>query len=114
MDKEAFNNFINQDFKSFSNGLFSLSAFEFSLVGAIIGFAVSQGLTTNQQNSLGNFFTLIGQVLMTENAQNITLAQEMRKNSNFKKGFQTNSTNEEILNIKNEMFKMFEELYGNN
>lgn len=113
MDKEAFNNFINQDFNKFSNGLFSLSAFEFALVGTIIGFTVSSTLSSNQQNSLGNFFTLIGQVLMTENAQNITLAQEKRKNSNFKPGFQYNNQNDEILNIKNEMFKMFDELYGN-
>lgn len=112
MKNETFKNFINQDFKSFSDGLFSLSAFEFTLIGSILGFAISEGLTTNQQNSLGNFFTLIGQVLMTENAQNITLAQNKRKqkiNPNFK----NENTSEDIFNIKTEINKMIDELYGN-
>lgn len=113
MNNEAFKNFMNQDFKSFSNALFSLNAYEFTLLGTIIGFAISPTLTTNQQNSLGNFFDLVGQVLMTVNAQNITIAQAQRKNSNFKRNFQSDNLEEEILIIKNEMFKMFDEIYGN-
>lgn len=113
MNNKSFKNFANQDFRSFSDGLFSLSAFEFTLVGSIIGFAVSEGLNTNQQNSLGNFFTLIGQVLMTENAQNITLAQGKRK-SKLNPNFSSPNTKEDIYNIKNEINKIIDEIYGNN
>ena len=35
-----------------------------------MGFALAPGLTTNQQNSVGNFIILFGQVLLTFNAQN--------------------------------------------
>lgn len=106
MNNEAFDAFMNNDFKKFSNGLFSLSAIEFNLLATVIGFAITPTLTTNEQNSLGNFFTLIGQILMTANAQNITLsANEVRKD-NFQKGFQTTSLEEEILLIKKEISKI--------
>lgn len=113
MDNDEFKKFMNQDFKSFSDALFSLNAYEFTLLGTVIGFAISPLLTTNQQNSLGNFFDLVGQVLMTVNAQNITLAQAKRKNKNINPNFNTGNINEELYNMKNELNKMIDELYGN-
>ncbi len=114
MDKDVFQKFIDQDFKNFSNGLFSLSAFEFNLLASIIGFAITPTLTTNEQNSLGNFFALVGQILMTANAQNITLAAIKNKNTNLQNGFQTSSVENEILLIKEEMLNMFNKFYNNN
>lgn len=103
---------MDQDFNQFSNWLFSLNAYEFTLIPTIIGFILGPTLTTNQQNSLGNFFDMLGQVLMTMNAQNITLEQSTHKNSTFTRGFQTNSEHDEILLIKDEIIRMFHELYG--
>lgn len=114
MNNEAFKEFMNQDFKKFSNALFSLSAFEFNLLATLIGFAITPTLSTNEQNSLGNFFALVGQVLMTANAQNITLAAKKAKNTNLKKGFQTGNTESEILLVKEEMINMFNNFYNNN
>lgn len=113
MDKDAFEKFVNNDFKKLSNSLFSLSAFEFNLLATLIGFALTPALSTNEQNSLGNFFALIGQVLMTANAQNITLAANKAKVNNFEKFFQTNNTNDEIILIKEEIIKIYNSIFNN-
>lgn len=85
MNNKHFKNFINQDYKSFSNALFSLNAYEFTLIATAIGFAIGPTLSTNQQNSLGNFFQLIGQILLTLNAQNVTLdTEKLDTNTNIK------------------------------
>ena len=47
----------------------SLSPYDFTLIGTFIGFLFSFGLDPGQQNSLGNWFELIGQVLLTISAQ---------------------------------------------
>ncbi len=57
MYSEQYEKFINQDYNSFADWLFSLNAYEFSLIAAAIGFAISPTLTVNQQNSLGNFLS---------------------------------------------------------
>lgn len=49
--------------------LFDLSPEEFTALSVLIGFALLPGLTTNQQNSLGNFLMGVGQVLETAAAQ---------------------------------------------
>ena len=72
--QEEFNNFINQDYKTFSNWLFSLNAYEFTAIATLAGFIISPTLTINEQNSLGNFLELLGQVILTINAQNTTLS----------------------------------------
>lgn len=57
--------------KSFTKFLYSLSATELTALGAIIGIMMGQALTTNEQGTLGNFFELVGQTLLTMNTQNI-------------------------------------------
>lgn len=81
MQKE-FDNFINQDFGSFSDWLFSLNAYQFTLIATIAGFLIAPTLTVNEQNSLGNFFELVGQVILTINAQASTLEGNSNNNSN--------------------------------
>ena len=63
MFSDEYKKFINQDFGSFSDWLFSLNPYEFTLIATAIGFAISPALTVNQQNSLGNFFEMIGEVM---------------------------------------------------
>ena len=63
----------NFDFSEFSNWLFSLSPIDFVIIGTIAGLLISKNLTINQQNTIGNFLELIGEVILTYNAQEITL-----------------------------------------
>ena len=53
--------------------LLSMNEYELTILGFAIGMFIAPMLTTNQQNSLGNFFELIGQTLLTVNAQTINL-----------------------------------------
>ena len=66
-------NDANFDFSEFSNWLFSLSPIDFVIIGTIAGLLISKNLTINQQNTIGNFLELIGEVILTYNAQEITL-----------------------------------------
>ena len=73
MESKEFNDFINNDFVSLSDWLFSLNPYEFTMIATLIGFIISPQLNLNEQNSLGNFFELLGQVILTINAQASTL-----------------------------------------
>ncbi len=53
----------------FANYLLNLTPNEITILASFIGLFFSQFLTPNQQNVLGNFFELIGQVLITMGAQ---------------------------------------------
>jgi hypothetical protein len=50
---------------SLLDGFFDLPAELMTALGTVIGFAVLGDLNSNQQNSLGNFLILIGQILET-------------------------------------------------
>ncbi len=113
MNNKEFQEFINQDYNNFSSWLFSLNAYEFTLIGTAIGYLFGANLTINQQNSLGNFFSLIGQVLQTINAQSITISQTPKKNSKVRPEIQKETLEEEVKYIKEEMYKLIIELYGN-
>jgi hypothetical protein len=106
MYSEQFENFSNYDFDSFSNWLFSLNPYEFSLVATAIGFIISPTLTINQQNSLGNFFELLGQVILTVNAQSTTLKHVRVKNPNLKPNLEARNLEEELLKIKQEIIQL--------
>ncbi len=111
MDDKSYKDFINQDFASFSNWLFSLNPYEFSLIASGAGFAISSFLTIDRQNSLGNFFILVGQVLLTMNAQSITLEHKQFSTHNIKPFLESSSIEEEIINIKKELIKMRDETF---
>ncbi len=49
--------------------LTSLSPYEFATLGFVIGVILSDGLNSNQLNSLGNLYELIGQTILTIQAQ---------------------------------------------
>lgn len=106
MYSEEFDKFINQDFNSFSNWLFSLNPYEFSLIATVIAFAISPALTINQQNSLGNFFELLGQAILTINAQSTTLKHARVQYTNVRPYFETDKLEKEILLIKRELIQL--------
>ena len=58
---------------AFVDLLLSLNQYELTILGFAIGTLIAPSITVNQQNSLGNFFELIGQTLLTINAQAINL-----------------------------------------
>ena len=69
MNDDSIKNFINYDFQSLASYLKKLSPIEFSTLASLIGLILIPSLSTNEQNSVGNFLELIGQVLLTSGAQ---------------------------------------------
>ncbi len=63
----------NNIFKEIEKSLLNLNAYEFTLFAALIGFLICDGLNYNEQQSLGNFFEMLGQTALTIGAQNQNL-----------------------------------------
>lgn len=63
-NQTPFDEFLNCDYASIGDFLFSLSGFEYGVIGALLGLLISTKLTINQQNSIGNFLELVGQTLL--------------------------------------------------
>ena len=57
------------EIKNFANWIDSLSPLEFTTLGTIIGYLISSVLSVQEQNSIGNWFELVGQIILTFNAQ---------------------------------------------
>ncbi len=49
--------------------LLTLNAYEFATLAYLIGIILSNGLNFNEQQSLGNFFNLLGEVMQTIGSQ---------------------------------------------
>ncbi len=49
--------------------LLTLNPFEFATLAYILGVVLSEGLNSNQLQSLGNFYNLLGEVMQTIGAQ---------------------------------------------
>lgn len=49
--------------------LSSLTPFEFTTIGVIFGYFISLQVPISELNSLGNWFELVGQILLTYSAQ---------------------------------------------
>ena len=113
MDLNDCKDFLSKDIVSFSDWLFSLNPYEFSFIAVVFGFVISPNLTVNQQNSLGNFLELTGQVILTINAQATTLEQACNKTSSIKPEIESNNLEEEIVNIKKELIKLRKDALGN-
>jgi hypothetical protein len=76
----------NNSFKEFTDWIFSLSGIDYTIAAVTIGVIMSKGLDVNEQNSVGSFFFLIGQVLITINAQNITQTERIDNPTNISNG----------------------------
>ena len=97
---ETFNNF-----SSFKNWIFSLSVLDFTIDATTIAIIMSQNLNQNQQNSVGNFFFLIGQVLITMNAQDITKLNNINNPNNISIGDLNRRVEylyQELMRLRNE------------
>ena len=62
----------NYNFSELADWLFSLSGTDFVVIGTVAAILISSNLNLNQQNSIGNFFDLVGEAILTFNAQEIT------------------------------------------
>ena len=87
---------------AFIDLLLSLNEYELTLLGFSIGFLLAPTITTNQQNALGNFFELIGQTLLTVNAQIIN--QQPSYPSRQQLYEQIQKLEREINNLKNNIY----------
>lgn len=70
----------SKSLNSFADYLLNLSAEEFSLLSFTLAFILAPTLNITQQNAIGNFFILFGQVLVTFNSQNNYLKNINRDN----------------------------------
>ena len=100
MNNNVINDFSNFDFKSLSEFLKSLSPLELSTIGCVLGLIMIPTLTSDEQNSLGNFFELVGQVLLTSAAQQ-SLLEPSLSTKEFEKF--TNSNNQNLSCIINQI-----------
>ena len=55
--------------KNYASFLKGLSPNEITILGSILGIVLSQNLTANEAQSLGNMLELVGQALLTYGAQ---------------------------------------------
>lgn len=68
----------NKEVFSYAQFLSNLSGNEFAIIASLSGYFLSQNLTPEQQNSLGNFFEAVGQIMLCIASQNQNL-QAMNK-----------------------------------
>ena len=78
---DSINQFINNDYKSIADFLFSFTGNEFAITSSIIAFIISQNLSTDEVNSIGNFFEAVGQFMLCKAAQDQVLGNK-RNNKN--------------------------------
>ncbi len=74
-DQEAMN--------QFATFLIGLTPNEFTALACIIGFLLSQNLNAAAQQSAGNFFECVGQVMLTISGQNYARSNFNDPNNNF-------------------------------
>ncbi len=109
--KNPYEQFVNVDYASLSDWVFSFSGPEFAIIGTIIGVVISSQLNVYQQNAIGNFFEQIGQTLLTTGAQESNQLQTNSFNMmNNSSGTQT--INQKINQLDQEVRKLKEELYN--
>ena len=71
-----YNKYTKEDLIGFSKFLASLAPLEFTTLGCIIGLIITSSLNNNEQNSIGNFLELVGQVILTNQAQEVLRQNE--------------------------------------
>ena len=80
---------------SFIDQLLTLNGTEISVLACILGYSLTVNTTINQQSTLGNFFELIGQFILTSAAQTYNLKSK------------TSTNNNDLQAQINELYKMF-------
>lgn len=79
---DSMNQFINNDYKSIADFLFSFTGNEFAIMSSVIAFIISQNLDIDEVNSLGNFFEAVGQFMLCKAAQDQVIANKNNQNNN--------------------------------
>ena len=79
---DSMNQFINNDYDSLADYLFSFTGNEFAIFSSIIGFIISQNLSIDQVNSLGNFFESVGQFMLAKAAQDQVIQSKQNNRNN--------------------------------
>ena len=79
---DSLNQFVNNDYKSLSDFLFSFTGNEFAIISSIVGFIISQNLEIDEVNSLGNFFESVGQFMLCKAAQDQVIANKNKRQNN--------------------------------
>ena len=101
MENFDFNRYKNISFSSLIDELLLLSGTELSILACLLGYALTVNTSIRDQNSLGNFFELLGQFILTSSAQNYKLESD--------KSPQTQDMQQQI----NELYKQFQHLKKN-
>ena len=78
---DSMNQFINNDYKSIADFLFSFTGNEFAITSSIVAFIISQNLSIDEVNSIGNFFEAVGQFMLCKAAQDQVLANKNKNNN---------------------------------
>ena len=78
----------NQDKDDWVNPIvscfFSLPPKQFALLSSLVGLILIENLNLDQQNSLGNFISSVGNFILTSAAQGDTLQSESKKNDKIR------------------------------
>lgn len=72
-------NFGEKDIKNYADFLNHLTPNELAVIASLVGIYLSQGLTANQQNAIGNFLEAIGQIIQCIGAQQQNLEENKTK-----------------------------------
>ena len=79
---DSMNQFINNDYKSLADFLFSFSGNEFAIMSSVVAFLISQNLDIDEVNSLGNFFEAVGQFMLCKAAQDQVISNRNNNSNN--------------------------------
>lgn len=71
--------------------ILSLPPEQFTLVATLLGFLLTQNLSVDLQNSLGNFFQTVGQIIVTIAGQKDIYESLVKSNGQSKKNSSDNS-----------------------
>ena len=80
----------------------------FSLSAVVVGYLLIDDMTANEQNALGNWLMLVGQLIST-NAYYAAVASERNNNSNSN----SNMSNQDTLKMLEKMLKALNEEVNN-
>lgn len=58
-----------EEIKNFASWILSLTPLEFTNLATITGYIIAMSLTTIEQNSIGNWLEMVGQIILTFNSQ---------------------------------------------
>lgn len=71
------NQFSQEEIKNYASFLYGLTGNELAVLASTVGLLLSQGINSNQINSLGNFLEGVGQIMLIIGSQ-----EQLRENNN--------------------------------